>query len=364
MRSLITRLTDSLQGIKAIKAMGREEHLQPLLESETRGINKAQERQVIATEAVVAAQEPILVVLLAGGLLAVLTYTATSFASVLVMAFLFHRLAGRIGTIQINYQAITAGEHYFWSLRESIAGAEAERERSAGMKPPEVSRGIILDRVSFAYSDDVVLQDVSLTIPARGMVALFGPSGVGKTTVADLVVGLYTPTSGRILIDGIPLDSIDLANWRQRIGYVPQEMFLFHDTVFANLALGDPDVTRADAERALTAAGAGTFVAALPEGLDTVLGERGSRLSGGQRQRIAIARALIRRPSLLVLDEVTTALDPATEAAICQTLQELATETAILAISHQPAITQAADVVYRLQDGKAIRADPVAPVTT
>jgi ATP-binding cassette subfamily C protein len=175
-----------------------------------------------------------------------------------------------------------------------------------------------------------------------------------------LIVGLHRPSRGCVLIDDVPLDEIDLRAWRQRIGYVPQEMFLFHDTVYHNVALGDPSIDRSAVREALEAAGAWDFVAQLPGMLDAVLGERGSKLSGGQRQRIAIARALVHRPRLLVLDEVTTALDPDTEAGICATLRALRGRVTVLTISHQPAMVEAADLVYRLDGGRATLVTPDA----
>ena len=145
------------------------------------------------------------------------------------------------------------------------------------------------------------------------------------------------------------------------IGYVPQETFLFHDTVMANVTIGEPGISRAEAETALRRAGAWDFVAALPDGMDTVVGERGARLSGGQRQRIAIARALVRDPALLILDEATTALDPETEAGIVATVQRLTGKLTVLSISHQPAMQGAADIVYQLDNGPATRPEVGEP---
>ena len=154
---------------------------------------------------------------------------------------------------------------------------------------------------------------------------------------------------GRFLIDGVPLEAFDLQAWRRMIGYVPQDLILFHDTIEANVTLGDPNLGEAEARRALEAAGAWDFVAAQPEGLARVVGEKGAKLSGGQRQRIALARALATNPRLLILDEVTSALDPATERDICANIAALSDRFAILAITHGEAWAEIAHRVYRLE---------------
>jgi ATP-binding cassette, subfamily C, bacterial len=354
LRSISSRLTDALGGIKPVKAMGKERHLRPLLRAEAGELNRAQQKQVFAVEAVGSTREPILVVLLALVLYAVLSFTSQSFASMLLIAFIFTRLAGRISQAQGHYQEITLGEAAFWSIQDGIRTAQAAREQRVGTRQPPVFRSEISFRdVGFAYDDGLVLDRVSLVIPAGQFVALGGPSGSGKTTIADLVVGLYAPSSGSILVDGIPLESIDPEPWREQIGYVPQDPFLFHDTLTANVTMGDPEVSREEVEHALRAAGAWDFAMQLPEGLETTLGERGARLSGGQRQRIAIARALVCRPSLLILDEVTASLDPTAEESICETLRQLAGQVTILSISHRSAMMEVADVVYRIEDGTA-----------
>jgi ATP-binding cassette, subfamily C, bacterial len=364
-KSISIRLTDALAGIKPIKAMGGEQYLRPLLRGEVSQLNLAQERQVLATEAVSATREPVLVVLLSIVLYVILSTTPMSFAAVLVVAFLFVRLAGQISQAQVHYQEIALGEAAFWSIRESIEEADSQREPTAGtLPPPPLHDGLILDDVTFSYGGHLVLDRVRLEVPAGEFVALIGPSGAGKTSIADLIAGLYSPERGRILVDGVPLEDINLAAWRERIGYVPQDAFLFHDTLYHNISMGNPEITRAEVDAALEVVGARNFIVQLPQGLNTVLGERGARLSGGQRQRVAIARALVRRPRLLILDEVTTALDPVTEVAICQTLRQLRGSVTVLAISHQPALMEVADRVYRLDQRQVRRSEPVAEVLT
>jgi ATP-binding cassette, subfamily C, bacterial len=354
LKALITRLTDALQGIKPIKAMGQEQRLRPQLIKETREINRAMERGVLASESIIAAQEPVLVTVMAIGLYAALTMADVPLTQLLVMAFLFQRLAGRISLLQSDYQAIANGESAFWSIRQAIESAEAMRETGRGSTPvPALTSGIRVDDVWFAYPQKPVLRGVSIEVPAGEMVALAGGSGAGKTTLADLIVGLNTPDRGEIYLDDVPLSRIDIAGWRQAIGYVPQEMFLFHDTLFENVSMGDARIDREVTRLALEQAGAWSFVEQLPEGMDTVMGERGSKLSGGQRQRIAIARALARKPKLLILDEITASLDPETEARICATLRKLRGDLTILAVSHQPAMLQVADRVYWIEAGVA-----------
>jgi len=352
MRSLIVRLTDALRGIKPIRAMGRENHLQPLLEAETEGLNQALRRQVGAHETLRLFQEPMVALILGLGLYFALGVGDQPFSSVMIMAFVFYRLMSHSNTLQTRYQTLAVGESAFWSLREQVDQAESQAENSTGTrKPTQLRDGVRLTDVHFAYDETPVLSGVTLDIPAGSFVALYGPSGAGKTTIADLVIGLHTPDAGRVEVDGVDLQEFDIVAWRRGIGYVPQELFLFHDTIFRNVNLGDPSLTREDVEAALKAADAWDFVSSRPEGLDHVIGEAGSMLSGGQRQRISIARALVHRPNLMILDEATASLDPETEAGILETLRRLSRQVTILAISHQPALRDAADMVYYLEQG-------------
>jgi ATP-binding cassette subfamily C protein len=273
---------------------------------------------------------------------------------VVTLAFLMARLMSQLGKVQRQYQNMMVAESAFWSLQDKIEDARKHRETAPGGKTPTLDKGIRLEGVSFEYEKDLaVLQETSLSFPAGTFTTIVGASGTGKTTVVDLVIGLLQPQDGTVWIDDQPLTEIDLRRWRKMIGYVPQDTVLLHDSVRVNVTLGDPALDGDDVESALRAAGAWDFVSAMPQGMDSTVGERGGKLSGGQRQRIAVARALVQRPRLLILDEATSALDPESEMAIGRTLQQLGGKLTIVAISHQPALMKTADRTYRLQDGFA-----------
>jgi len=269
---------------------------------------------------------------------------------VMMLVFLVARLFGDQAKLQRKLQEMAICESAFWSLQKKIDEAALQKEPDLGHQQVLLHRSIRFDRISFSYAGKWVLKDVSLEIPAGSFAAVIGPSGAGKTTLVDLVSGLLRPQQGDVLIDDVPMGQLDVKFWRRQIGYVPQDTVLLHDSILTNVTLGDPALGEPEAEKALRAAEAWDFVAAMPEGLHTVVGERGSKLSGGQRQRIAIARALAHQPALLILDEATSALDPESENAICATLKSLRGRVTILAISHQPALVEVADRIYTIRE--------------
>jgi ATP-binding cassette subfamily C protein len=355
MTSLSSRLVDALQGIKSVKAMGAEANLLQLLRQDAEDLNRSHQRLVTAAETLKLLQEPLVATLVALGLWLTLIVIRMPFADAIVLALLFYRLMGQTTTMQQHYVGVTGGESAFWSIRGEIDAAHRAREQLRGeLTAPPLTESCEFDHVSFSYNGQPILRDLSLTIRAGQFVAIVGASGAGKTTLADLLLGLHIPESGQILIDSIPLSAIRIQSWRSQIGYVPQDTTLFHDTVFANVTLGDSRFDETDVQDALRSADAWSFVESRPDGIYAIVGEQGMALSGGQRQRIAIARALIRRPRLLVLDEATTALDPETEMQICQTLRKLKGDLTIVAISHQSGLQQVADSVYRLEPGRII----------
>jgi subfamily B ATP-binding cassette protein MsbA len=214
---------------------------------------------------------------------------------------------------------------------------------------------IVLDDVRFEYAaGEPVLRGVDLRIGRGEVVALVGPSGAGKTTVANLVPRFYDPTGGRITLDGVDLREIGVEDLRSRMGIVTQETILFHDTVRANIAYGLGDVDQAELEDAARAAHAHPFIVQLPDGYDTVLGERGTRLSGGQRQRIAIARALLRDAPILILDEATSALDTESEALVQEAIERLMEDRTVLVIAHRLSTVRKADRIVVMKDGRVL----------
>ena len=353
-KSFMTRLLQGLDGMKPLKAMAREGSLGPLIEGDTRGLNRAQRTIVISREALTESHEVIRALAVAGGLYVLVTIWSQPVDDLLVLALVFVRTLQKVSLLNSQYQTTAANQPAFAFLRSTIAEAERAREPGLGGRTPQLVSGISLREVGFSYGRENVLEGVSMVLPAGAFIAVVGSSGAGKTTVADLIIGLVRPQRGEVWIDDLPMRDVDAGAWRSMIGYVPQETFLFHDTVMANVTLGDDDISRAGVETALRRAEAWDFVAALADGMDSVVGERGARLSGGQRQRISIARALIRNPTLLILDEATTALDPETEAGIVATVRRLAGKVTVLSISHQPAMRRAADIVYRLDGGCAV----------
>jgi ATP-binding cassette subfamily C protein len=351
-KSVLGDLTDILQGVKPLKAMAREDRVAPLLSDGTRALERAIRKQVFSREAIAALQEPIMIGMVCLGLF-VMRQLGFNVASMGVMTLAVFRALDTFNKAQQRYSRVAVQESAYRSLMDTIEVAERAREELPGGALPTVERSIELRSIRFRYAGADLFENLSLEIPAGRITAITGASGTGKTTLVDLVVGLLKPDAGVVLLDDVPLADVDATVWRSRIGYVPQEMFLLHDTIAMNVGLGDPEVSRDDIVRALELANAWEFVSELTDGIETVVGERGSALSGGQRQRIAIARAILKRPVLLILDEATAALDPLGEAEVWAAVRALRGRTTVLAISHQPALFEVADRLYALEAGTA-----------
>ncbi len=357
-QDLSAYFTDVFASIKTIKAMGREAAVRPLFDNYIRRLNKFRKRVLLTSHGLSALQNVLAIILVFGALYLAVSWLKVSVVEVGMIAGLMMSIVKTVSRAFRILQQVAEMEPYLWRVEDLIRSADSARESREGSRKPRLEVGIDFDHVTFSHPGRKVLRDVSFHVPAGRTTVFIGPSGAGKTTIVDLITGLYRPQSGRILIDGTPLEDLDLRLWRTMIGYVPQELILLSGTVRDNITLGD-QVDEATLMEVLELSGAAGFVSELPEGLDTDLGERGLKLSGGQRQRLSLARALVRRPKLLILDEVTSALDPETERRLVGQIGKLAGHDGmtIIAITHTSAWMSAADCVLHLENGRVTRAE-------
>ena len=345
---LVTLVTDALGNIKPLKAMGRQNHLARFVDKKIGSLRKGLRREAVSRLLMKSLQEPLLVIFLAAGFYVARIRMHIPISTLMVMALLLERTVRAINQMQMHVQKAAILEASYWSVKRMTQEARGFKEEWQGTRQPTLEISCRLDDVCFSYGDKKVLDHVSFEAPAGRLTVITGASGAGKTTITDLLLGMIEPDSGSVIIDNVPLEEIDLRKWRGMVGYVPQELTLFHDSILANVNLGDPAISEAKVEQALKDAGAWDFVHALSEGVHTTVGEGGSQLSGGQRQRIALARALVLNPSLLILDEVTSALDPETEKEICRNVLDLARNRTVIAITHKALWAEAADRTWHL----------------
>ena len=351
-RELVTLVADALNNIKPIKSMERTAPFIAMFTHNLIRLSDSIKTQVMAAQALERGTDILIALMVGVSFYVGVSVFDISLAALAVMAAIGFQAFTVVRRMQGYLQRASELEAAYSSVETMYRQLDKARERQAGATDITLSQAIRFDNVSFAHGDEPTVRDVSLEIPAGRITVLQGPSGAGKTTLVDLLLGLHEPRSGQITIDGRPLDQLSLKAWRSMVGYVPQELQLLHASLRDNIALGEK-LGDEQVLRALDLAHARSFIDSLPERLDTNAGEMGGRLSGGQRQRIALARALVGQPRLLILDEVTSALDPKTEASICETARQLAGDYTIIAITHRPAWSRIADRLYRIDAGQA-----------
>jgi len=231
----------------------------------------------------------------------------------------------------------------------------AIRDREGARTLPSLGHGIRYENVCFAYKPETpVLRDIEIEIGCGEVVALVGSSGAGKSTAMDLLARFHEPTSGRITVDGVDIRDATIASLRAQLGIVTQDTILFHDTVRNNIAYGRPDASNEDIEAAARAAHAHEWISAMPQGYDTVVGERGTKISGGERQRLAIARALLKNPPILLLDEATSSLDMESERLVQEALERLMEGRTVLVIAHRLSTVRRAHKIVVLESGRVV----------
>jgi ABC-type multidrug transport system fused ATPase/permease subunit len=350
---LATEFNEDLSGAKIIKSEALERSAWDRLEPKISGRARIDVLIGINNGVFLSATEVLFFLVMIGGVLFSSRVLDLPAATVMMFSFLFIRMYQRARMFQSGLIETNARVPGVWAVKQMVQAAKSEAE-SRGAEPFDGIRdGIRFDDVTFSYDKgNPVLHNVNLNIVACSVVALVGRSGAGKTSIIDLTIGLLQPDEGEVLINGIPLKNLDTSAWRSRLSYVSQDTILFHDSVYQNIAWGREDVAEQDVYDAARLAEAHKFIGELPDGYDTVIGDRGTRLSGGQRQRVALARALVRRPDLLILDEATSELDTMSEARIQAHLETLRGGTTVIVAAHRLSTILSADQICVFESGR------------
>lgn len=357
---LSSRLSNNLSGITTIKSFTAEDYEIQQVRTESEAYRQSNRRAIALSAAFVPLIRIVILVgftatLVYGGLAAVAGRLSVGTYSVLV--FLTQRLLWpltRLGETLDQFQRAMASTTRVMNLLDTPI-AMHPGHRSLALT--SVLGEIRLHQVTFAYQPDFpVLRDLSLHIPAGKTIAIVGSTGSGKSTLVKLLLRLYEVQTGSITLDGMQLGEIYLQDLRRAIGLVSQDVFLFHGTVSENIAYGSFEATEAEIITAAKTAEAHEFILRLPQGYATIVGERGQKLSGGQRQRLAIARAILKNPPILILDEATSAVDNETEAAIQRSLESITQDRTTIAIAHRLSTIRNADCIYVMEQGQLVEA--------
>jgi ABC-type multidrug transport system fused ATPase/permease subunit len=354
-------LVQSLQAFKYITSTNQTNHLRQGVVDSVNRLTGYIFRQRAAGAFTNALKEPVSVLLIVGLITIQVTVFSDPIAPIFVALLLFHRGMQAVIAVQSGWQRTMDEIGAVEMVDDEFAAVLSNQESTDGRSVGALREGIELRDVRFAYNeeDGDVLHDVNVSVPANTTVALVGESGAGKSTLVDVMTLLLKPRKGEVRIDGVPHDEIDLASWRDQVGYVSQETVVFDDTVANNICLWQDDIEEDAAlrERVIHAAErahADHFIRDLPNGYQTVVGDRGVRLSGGQRQRLFVARELFKQPNLLLLDEATSDLDTASEQHIQNSIDALKGEVTVVIIAHRLSTVKNADRVYVLDEGRVI----------
>lgn len=349
-------LHETIEGNRVVKAFGMEAYEEGRFRAAADQLFRSNLKYVKQQ----AVSSPLIEIFGALTIVGLLTYvrgnqmTPGQFTTFVVALLMLYQPVKRLnGIYNIFQQALGSSQRVFEYLAHPHDVAEAQG--AATMAP--FSRNVVFEGVSFHYPEhenEPTLSGIDLTVNAGEVVAIVGPSGAGKSTLLNLLPRFFDPSAGRILVDGVDLKGLQLSSLRSQIAVVTQETFLFDETVFDNIAYGQPDTPPEQVERAAQAAIAADFIQAMPEGYQTNLGERGYRLSGGQRQRISIARALLKDAPILLLDEATSHLDTESEMLVQDALANLMKGRTVIVVAHRLSTIRSADKIVVIEDGKIV----------
>lgn len=353
-RDTTSKLTEYLLLFKPIKAMHSGIFLKRAIDKNADKINVSARKQIFIEAFVNCLHEPLVAIFICVFIFVSLNFLFFEITEIVLLTFVFYRLMSHLSNVQGGYLNIIRLDKTMMNLISLIDQAKKYKEEWSGNLNTILKNDIKFNDVTFGYSKRKFLRNLSLTFKNKKMNVLIGASGVGKTTIVDLLIGLYKPNKGNILIGKIPLNKININNWRKQIGYVPQETILLNDSIKNNITLGSKH-NKKDFDTAVKASGIGEFIDELPKKLNSIIGERGLMLSAGQRQRISIARALIRKPILIILDEATANLDTKNEEKILNILKKISKNIMIISITHNKKFEQIADHVFLVTKEKIIK---------
>jgi len=346
LNKFMKEIHENFQMFKPMKAMSCEDNFSNLMADSSKNLKNYQKNIVVSLGLIQAIQEPIFVILVAAviSILSVINPENIVFSEVIFFLVLFYRIFSKVGALQIFYQKMVNVESYYWSFNDLVEKTKKHKETIFfGKKIVELKKTIEFENVSFRYEKNYIIKNLSFSVKSNKIFSIFGPSGLGKTTIIDLIVGLFHPEKGTIRIDKVSFEKLDTLSWRKKVGYVPQDSILFNDTIANNVTLRDRKFSDIDIVNALKLANIFDHIDFLPDGIHSNAGEKGMLLSGGQRYRITIARALIRKPTLLILDEPTAALDKKNKINLINTLKRLKKSFTIICVTHDEDLINSSD---------------------
>lgn len=359
--AISSRITEDFQGLRLLHSTGQLDVADQRLRGRMSDLEshlRAQGRRM-AVIGPFSSFLPILAIVLLSALsLLLLGGRSTGILpSLVTFVFALQKLNGRISIFSANLNQLAENSGRMQRLNALLSQEGKQFRRSGGIPFVNLKQAIRLENVSLRYSSDMqlALSDISFTLPKGKMLALVGQSGSGKSSIADLLTGLYTPTEGRILIDETPLCEFDLGSWQHRLGVVSQDTFLFNASIADNISFGMSCTSQTQIQSACRAAQADEFIQSMPQGYETLVGERGYRLSGGQRQRLSLARAILRDPELMILDEATSALDSQCEHLVQEAIEQFKRHHTVLVIAHRLSTIIRADQILVLESGRVIQ---------